>query len=574
MHSPTHDLATKMDDSFLDAHLNPLFLQAVRAYWQVTLTPQGVGVEEVALAQYNLLRFVFRRLFAPLYLRSPLYLKGKMFLLASIHGDGIGDYFALLKSARYLVEAYPEIEVQVVFRHEQPLPKVDLRDYLLTSSQVHAFCEVTDRHILEEVLEGKVTCDFEERLEDLKVERCQLLLDCEEVRQHSGVQVNVFDELLDDCERQIQHLESLLLQKQRALALYQEMQGCLAIVHIALALNTFDNPLLASKSLYFSEAGNFAGIANYLERNWFSMGMQPFEEGIFLERTFDEIRPWQDEGLTKLLWHTPIPSPEQIAVYQAKHSLHVGYLTRIEIQQLIFIYLIVAHRQRDLRHIDIVLPKLNFDDFTLLDKEWLAAQGIGQVMLVDFDVDDKERLICTTGAPVQKCLRLIHVYPIPAPDFEKLLELSEDIVGCTGDLSLSDCLIAGKVPYYELREHKIETWQALKLLATHLKLTAVCQYLDGVEVYGEMEPVAVVARLTEILKRQDFMSQWKQLIGFIKQNYSFKASFHGNMQRFLQCSAHPDLERFEDGLVLQYLNGTISLLEAYEAMQQHLEGIC
>ena len=62
------------------------------------------------------------------------------------------------------------------------------------------------------------------------------------------------------------------------------MKESLILIHIALALNTFDNPALASKSIYFAETGNFQGIANYLQRNWFSMGLEPFEEGIFLKK--------------------------------------------------------------------------------------------------------------------------------------------------------------------------------------------------------------------------------------------------------------------------------------------------
>lgn len=97
------------------------------------------------------------------------------------------------------------------------------------------------------------------------------------------------------------------------------MKESLALIHIALALNTFDQPALAAKSIYFAESGNFQGIANYLQRNWFSMGLDPFEEGIFFKPE-PKFSKWAATKLTKYLWQAEQPSEEQIKQYFTKFS--------------------------------------------------------------------------------------------------------------------------------------------------------------------------------------------------------------------------------------------------------------
>lgn len=173
--------------------------------------------------------YLFSRSLAPLYLQHNLQNTGTLFICTQVLSDGYGDYLALLKAGWTLRKNNPTLKIELVYTYSTLLPVVDTQG--LT---VHAFLESPDRPILEPILEGK-------KAEELSA-------------------------------------ESILAE-----ALYERMKKSVAILHIALALNTFDNPLLAEKSLYFAEAGNFLGYENSQKYNWYSLGLGPLEEGVFLE---------------------------------------------------------------------------------------------------------------------------------------------------------------------------------------------------------------------------------------------------------------------------------------------------
>ena len=408
------------NDPFLAKHLNPLFLQTVQSYWNLLDATPEADQQEVLKAQRNLARFIFRRLFQPLYLHAAPRLAGKVYFLSSIHSDGIGDYFALLKSARVFAQKHPEMEVHAAYRHQLPLPPVDPADYLLKAEHIHDFHEVTDYNIIEGVLKGDDVLPFEQKLEELENERQQLQLDIKSAKKQGGA-AKAFEELMQECEQKIKHFTDLKKLKAQANRFYKEITDARALVHIALAINTFDNPVLAPKSLYFAEAGNFQGIADLLQRNWFSMGLHPFEEGIFLRKSFLKNDSWKDKRLGELLCGTAHP-----------RCLHLAYLTRIPVLQIIFLYLIAAYHKDDARDIDVVLPKIQKKEIERMNRAWLKCQGIGKVTLVDFDDDGKEKILFKVDAKGKKTLRLIHAFPLPAADFEKILELSDELVGCTG----------------------------------------------------------------------------------------------------------------------------------------------
>lgn len=558
-----------LDDPFLKKHLNPLFLQAVQSLWHILQTTQDADSQQVLQAQRNLMRFVFRRLFQPLYLDAPLDGRGKVFFLSCIHSDGIGDYFALLKGAKAFAERQPRMEVHVAYRHQQQLPPLEPADYLLTKERMHDFHEVTDYNIIEGVLEGRNELPFEQKLREVQAERQVLSADME-VMQRRGGHVKVFEELMDECDRQLIHFDQLEQLKAKAEAFYKQMLTGEAFVHIALALNTFDNPVLAARSLYFAEAGNFAGIANLLQRNWYGMGLEPFEEGIFLRRSFSKDSAWKDDKLPKLLWQTAQPTAKQIQDYHSRCCLHLAYLPRIPLQQLIFLYLVAIYHKGDARDIAIVLPKIERTAIQSLDGVWLGRQGIRRVTLIDFDVDDEEKVLLETAATGQKTLRLIHRFPLAAADFEKLVGLSDALVGCTGDQSLGDCLIANKIPFYELRQHKLATWQALVALAVYLNLPLLVQYFNTVAAYAQAAPIHTAESLCLVLQNQDFNSQWQRLLKFINKYYCLEYALVAHVNRQLCLSRRPELKEREEAIVSRYLEGAISAADAYAAMQQDI----
>ena len=207
------------------------------------------------------LPFILGKLFQPLYLKYRPRVKGTVFVLTKVHSDGYGDWLALLKSAWALRKMNPGLEFELIYTHARALPEVDTKGLLL-----HPFLEHPERPVLEPILEG-------------------------------------------------QKAEGISAEAIMAEAIYDRLQKGLALVHVALALNTFDNPLLAPESLYFAEAGNFLGFEDSARYNWFSMGLGPLEEGLFMQTRFK-----RKDTLKRALGYLP-HSEEQAETFKKLLSL-------------------------------------------------------------------------------------------------------------------------------------------------------------------------------------------------------------------------------------------------------------
>ena len=303
------------------------------------------------------------------------------------------------------------------------------------------------------------------------------------------------------------------------------MQESLALIHIALALNSFDNPLLSEKSLYFAESGNFQGIGNYLQRHWFSLGLDVFEEGIFFKKqqVFD---PWIEVKFSRYLWKADQPTPAQLKEYFDSYSLHTGYLPHGPEQRQCFIELICRIHIHDERSIDIILPRLKDLEKQKFEKSWMVSLGISQVLAVECSGEYKEFILGEVELPNQKRLRLIHALPLGPSDFIKLMHLSGEIVGCTGDGSLSDCMTANKIPFYEIRKHKFQVVSAFRHLARFLTLPDVLDYFEQLELFANWPSESYVDKFEQILNQGSFKMQWKELVEFIRRHYCFRGFFY------------------------------------------------
>jgi len=121
-------------------------------------------------------------------------------------------------------------------------------------------------------------------------------------------------------------------------------------------------------------------------------------------------------------------------------------------QRLTFIYFVYLIEQGNSEPIEILMPAIESEE--LLSAEWLIEKGISKVVLVD--KSNKEFTLFDTEIQPEKVLRLIRGLPLPASEFQEVTAASGDVVGCTGDGSLGNCLIADKIPFYGLRKHKVK----------------------------------------------------------------------------------------------------------------------
>jgi hypothetical protein len=491
-------------DPFFEAKCNPLFAAAFNEYWtfltEAKITQQEEGQAEAA--RNNLMQFAFRHIFKSLYHQHPPEMEGSTYLMACISADGLGDYFTLLKAARLLKKQHPHLDVHAVYTHLLPLPDVTPQTYHLQPENIVAFKQTTDSssYILEAVLDNKPIAETKHNSDTIK----------------------------------------------QAKAIYKNLKESLAIVQIALAMNTFDNPDFAKKSFYFAESGNFQGIANFLQRNWFSLGVHAFEEGIFLKPTPTNDK-WEDPRLKNY-------NPSQ---YRTTRHLHLGYIPKVPQQQMEFIYFLCKLHQNDNKDIEVYLP--NSFLFSNLNQNKLAQLGISTIVTSDFENEHQHQIPNSKG---KKTLRLIAAMPIPQGDFNKLVHLSEEIVGCTGDLSLSECLAAGKIPFYEIRIHKTNQLEALRQTAAFLSLNNVADYLAS---FNDAE------KLFEVHARPKFQEEWDAFMRFIKKYYSFENSFLSHLNRHFWMIKKPHLAEFEQKLIQDYSNGSLNGKETFAKLERELK---
>lgn len=567
------DAAGLLDDPFLVQKLNPLLLETLNGYWNALRTAKVSDEEKIQIreALFNLVRFAFRHLFQPLYLKYFPKIKRTVFLLSAVHSDGIGDYISTLKCARLLKELHPELDVHVAYTHKQKLPTIDPAFYLLKKENVHDFQETDDPNsmILGTVLEGKTEFLFLKELEKLQQEKQKIVGEYEALKENHPQAALALKDMADEMDRPIRQHQYFLRKKAEAEHLYEMMKESVAIIHIALALNTFDNPALASKSLYFAESGNFQGIGNYLQRNWFSMGMEPFEEGIFLrkEKANEE---WIQTKLSRYLWKIEQPSSDQIKDYLKHYNLQLGYLPRIPEQKQIFIEMMCRRYIQDDRHIDIILPQPNHDETQKFDRAWMTAYGISKIVVVECAQNIKESTLEQIDLPSEKCLRLIYALPIPHSDFIKLVNLCGEIVGCTGDGSLSDCIVAGKIPFYEVRRHKLSVLAAFRHLARILTLPDVMDYFEQLELFADYPAISFMEKFERILNDGAFKMQWKELVEFVGRYYCFENSFLSHVNRHLFGASSWEIIEKEEMLIQAYFEKSISAEDAYHTMKKML----
>lgn len=561
-------------DSFLTSKLNPNFIEALNTYWNVLKNAAASEEEKIQVreALYNLVRFTFRHLFQPLYLKYIPKIKGKVFLLSAIHTDGIGDYFATLKCARILKEQHPELDIHLAYTHKQQLPSLEPSLFLLKKENIHDFLETDNSSsaILEKVLEGKSDFSFLYEFEKLQQEKQKIITEYEALKEQFPQAALAVKDLADEMDKPIKQQQYFMRKKKEAERLYDSMKDSLALIHIALALNTFDNPLLASKSLYFAESGNFQGIGNYLQRNWCSMGLDPFEEGIFLKKEKEDLK-WIDVRISRFLWQQEQPNPENIQNYQKQYSLHLGYLPRIPEQKQIFIEMLCRRHVNDARNIDVILPKQNNEETPKFDSVWMTRYGISKIISVQLMHELKENILNQIDLPFEKNLRLIYILPIPHSDFNKLIHLSGEIVGCTGDGSLSDCIIAGKIPFYEVRQHKLNSLNSFKHLARMLTLPDVQEYINQLILFADWPAESFIEKFDKILNEGSFRLQWKTLTDFIKQHYCFENSFLAHVNRHLFGIQSWEINEKEEMLVQDYFQGNITSENAYETLEKMLK---
>ncbi|KAF3361814.1 hypothetical protein PHSC3_001580 [Chlamydiales bacterium STE3] len=520
-----------ISDPFIQAKLNPLYLEELKS---IQKNLSGLAGEKQIFAEKNLILFTFQKLFQPLYFKLPMKIEGTVFLMSSISSDGIGDFIALHKCARFLKNHYPSLDLQVAYTYSRQLPD------LATNYPNHAFYDPT--YLIEAIVEGVEIPNYDDELHRLKKELIDHQNDHTLIQKKSPYAALAIEELCDATIKQILHYEELDCLKQKGKSFYKKLIESRAIIHVSLALNTFENPLLKTKSIYFSESGNFQGIANALNLHWYSMGLLPLEEGIFLEE------PQQSSSLG-----------------DQECNCFVSYITTLTSAKLTFIYL-VSHLQKHVQEdLEIILYPLTSEEIAMLDFPKLSQLGIAEVYIHSTDNPISKLPISPKG----KKLHLKQFLPLPYENFIPLIKKSQWIVGCTGDLSLSECLSLHKVPFYEIREHKKETLFALLRVAQFFHLQAVVSFLNLLQQIGVLEPFTLAKEIADLILLNTFRVEWETLVNYIKKFARFEHAFLAILNAFFHEQENPQWKKREEKIILSFLEG-VSAREIYEQVQKEM----
>lgn len=486
-----------LDDPFVQERVNPLLLKEIGKYAQV-----AKSLEKGDQIQNSLTLFLFRKLLQPLYLEYAPSQKGTVFFLSTISSDGIGDFIALNKCAQLFKENCPEYDVKLGYTLQRSLPHWPnpLESYVFNDPD----------YVIEKIVEGLALPDYPKELKAVQDELAKNADDYSIIKAKSPIAAEAIEEYhleLQDREKKIKRGVAL---KERGVIFYQELLTSKAIVNVSLAFNTFGNPLLANKSLYFSETGNFQGIGHAEQLNWYSMGLLPFEEGIFLKQ------------------ESPTNQGKQ----------YLSYITSLSQAKLCFIYL--ACELQPSTDIEIVLFPLTDDEIGQLDLAHLGKLGIAKIK-----IDSRE---ITTGIRTGKTLILRQELPMAYDSFIELMRKSPSPIGCTGDLSLSEVISLGKIPFYEMRAHKTETVEVLNTIALFLHLDEVNSYLTHLM---ELEaPSQTASALARLIQSPSFEKQWQTLLSFIKRYYCFENSFLATMKAFFAYQEKQGWKKEEQKILL------------------------
>lgn len=456
----------------------------------------GESSEYLAIVRRNLKRWAEERAALVEWAQRPCSVKGEFFCMSAIWADGWGDYFALLQAAGLLRKHIPSLDIYCIFQHKRNLPNLDLNDFGLTTDQLFAFQEtdLESSQILEPVLAGQERAFAQEIL----VLQNEIALD--EASQTKRVsRIEALDVSIEEARTQLSQLERQKDQQERALVLRERLLKSRGILHMSLALDTFSDPALRSKSMYYAEIGNFQGMENAFQLNWYCMGLLPFEDGLFLVAEQAEL---ENHYVAHFNWH--------------KKS-----------QQVFLYFLALRHRDEALV---LYMPVQALDNLQM-DGDWLRQHGVSQMTYQDEKIDLQ---------PTGTIIEIRNPFPLPIKQFRQLIAGSQQIVGCTGDGSLGDCLAAGRLPFYEMRPHKIGVIEGLLT-----QVRVIAPEAEGLTRYFEVlshmlqdstDPKECALDLHEALMTSEWEKSWPKVIREIHRHYNLEQNLVARVKHLL---SHP-----------------------------------
>lgn len=225
--------------------------------------------------------------------------------------------------------------------------------------------------------------------------------------------------------------------------------------------------------------------------------------------------------------------------------------------------------------IDIVCP---FNDINELDINSLQKLNIGRVVLLERDRNSelKEKQFVAVS-PAGREIRILNPFPISNEDWMLLLKFCEPLVGCTGDMSFSEVISNKKIPFYQIRWHKVEFMEQLiefcgfdyhedyNRFHRVLKLFNDC-LVENSKSTDLPENFLAIGRLVD----EQLVSECQKFANRIEQHYCANAILASRVKRELAYAQYPELKKIENEIFTKWENGEITLQKAREMISYHL----
>ncbi len=214
----------------------------------------------------------------------------------------------------------------------------------------------------------------------------------------------------------------------------------------------------------------------------------------------------------------------------------------------------VAFTEKDSlkNNLDIVIPwrKTNtglpseFKDKCRYNKRDLAQAGIGRIEIIDENGIQNDNISADGKG---KVLRIINLFPMPGPDFLKILEISEDLCLITGDQSWNDAmLMAQKDLVYEKMPWKVDFYASTEQISmTEPAINSVMQLWQSRKPPQEVAQAVKNLNLAKIsaVKEGEITPSEKYHRAIITEDNDLVESFHQEAIRLAACKKSPSLRR-------------------------------
>lgn len=236
------------------------------------------------------------------------------------------------------------------------------------------------------------------------------------------------------------------------------------------------------------------------------------------------------------------------------HFLHVAYF-RHQLTAQVFLYTLAAlYSHQNKSPVFVLKCDLNPDIFNF---EFIQSLGYSSILYVS----GNETKTINLGGKDGKVLKILNILPIQQTDLFHLMNLSNAIVGCTGDCSFTEVLSLGLVPFYEVTDYKWQNYvpqafadliknqfpDSSKLLEYYKTMFKLTRRANKASLYGAIKPGVLERRALELSNLLvDFPYQEQMALrDYLLQECSPKDYISGIVRKVLFNKMDPETEKLE-----------------------------